>query len=214
MANFDIFLAIFLGFSLIYSIFKGMIREIFSLLSLATGYVVAVRYQGMAGEMLEKYIANETAARLTGFGLLFLVAGAVVSVIGYYAKKVIHTSEAFAGIDRLGGGVFGLVKGGFLMILMMFPLQMYPDVYSKLTRGSIFAPHLRNLSNKLVDNLDAQDGFVKDIKLKMKEFKKPAILDKFSTKKRRVNYPQDDHTQTDQQELNDMLESIRNEDQN
>lgn len=213
MANFDIFLAIFLFFSLIYSIFKGMIREIFSLLSLAAGYVVAVRYQGVAGDLLEKYIANETVARLTGFGLLFMFAGAAVSVLGYFAKKVIHTSEAFAGVDRLGGGVFGVVKGVFIMILMMFPLQMYPDVYGKLTRGSIFAPHLRDLSNKLVENLDSQEGFVEDIKLKMKEFKKPGILDEFPIKKRRVKKPQDDHTQADQQELNDMLESIRNESQ-
>jgi len=214
MVPFDIFLAVVVGFSLIYSLFKGMVREIFSLLSLIAGYVVAVRYQGMGADWLEQFIGNDTVARLASFALLFIVTAAVVSILGGYARKLIRTSEVLSGWDRLGGGVFGVVKGVFFMVLLMFPLQLYPDVDSKLTRASIFAPHLRSLSNDLIDNLDAQGGFMQNIKMKTKELEKLKIIRDLSKKyKKNVKKAQDEHTASDRQELNDILDSIRNEDQ-
>ena len=115
MAPFDIFLAVVLGVSLIYSIFKGMVREIFSLLSLVAGYVVAVRYQGVGADWLAQFISSATIARLVSFGLLFIFTALAVSIVGWYAKKLIRTSDAFSGLDRLGGAVFGVVKGVLLI---------------------------------------------------------------------------------------------------
>ena len=212
MATFDVFLIIVIVISLIFSVFKGMVREIFSLLSLVAGYVVAVRYQGIGVDWLEKYITNDTLARLTCFGALFILTAATVSILGWYVKKLIHTSGALSGMDRLGGGVFGVVKGVLLMVLLMYPLQFYPDIYVKFTRGSTFAPHLRDLSNDLSRSLDAKGGFVEDLKLKAKEIKNLDIIQGLTNKdKKSVKKTQDEHTTTDQKELKDMLDSITNE---
>ena len=46
MTPFDIFVAVVLGFSLIFSLMKGFVREIFSLLAYVGGYFMATKYQG------------------------------------------------------------------------------------------------------------------------------------------------------------------------
>ncbi|NIQ02912.1 MAG: CvpA family protein, partial [Nitrospinaceae bacterium] len=44
MTGFDIFVAIVLGLSLVYSVLKGLVREIFSLLALVGGFLMAVKF--------------------------------------------------------------------------------------------------------------------------------------------------------------------------
>jgi len=191
-----------------------MVREIFSMLSLVAGYVVAARYQGVGADWLAQYITNDTLARVTSFGALFIVTAMAVSILGFYVKKVIHISEILSGFDRLGGGAFGVVKGVLFMVLLMFPLQLYPDLYVKVTRGSVSAPHLKSLSNDIVKALDAQDGFVDGLKKKKRELEKLDIIKDLSDKfNKSVKKSQDDHTASDQQELNKMLDSIKNEEQ-
>ena len=212
MAIFDILLIIVVVFSLIYSIFKGMTREIFSLLSLVAGYIVAVRYKGVGAEWLGQYITNDTAARLISFGLLFMITAAIVSVVGWYVKKLIHSSGALSGLDRFFGAIFGVVKGVFIMVLLMFPLQLFPSVEKDITEDSVFAPHLKTLSNDLADALDSQDGFGDSIKKKKEEYKfLETMNEKSKVIQKAVQNIQDDHTDTDQKELSSMINSIKNE---
>ncbi|MGV7221292.1 MAG: CvpA family protein [Nitrospinales bacterium] len=209
MAIFDILLIIVVVFSLIYSIFKGMTREIFSLLSLAAGYIVAVRYKSVGADWLIQYITNETAARLISFGLLFMITAAIVSVIGWYVKKLIHSSGALSGLDRFFGAIFGVVKGVFIMVLLMFPLQLFPAVEKDVTEESVFAPHLKKLSNDLADVLDSQGEFGDSIKKKKEQFNLiETFNEKSKTIQKTVRSVQDDHSDTDQQELHTLINSI------
>ena len=212
MATFDILLIIVVVFSLIYSIFKGMTREIFSLLSLVAGYIVAVRYKGVCADWLGQYITNETAASLISFGLLFMITAAIVSVVGWYVKKLIHSSGALSGLDRFFGAIFGVIKGVFIMVLLMFPLQLFPAVEKDITEDSVFAPHLKELSDDLAETLDSQDGFGDSIKKKKDEFRLLETMNEKSKEiQKTVQEIHDDHTATDQEELNSIINSIRSE---
>jgi len=214
MATFDILLLIVVLFSFIYSIFKGMTREIFSLLALVAGYIVAVRYKGMGADWLSQYITNETAARLISFGLLFMITAAILSVIGWYVKKLIHSSDALSGLDRFFGAIFGIIKGVFIMVLLMFPLQLFPAVEKDITEDSVFAPHLIKLSNDLADAIDSDGGFGDSIKKKKEEFKLLETMNQKSKEMQKtIQKVQDDHTASDQRELNSLLNTIRKEGQ-
>jgi membrane protein required for colicin V production len=214
MAIFDVLLIIVVFFSLVYSIFKGMTREIFSLLSLVAGYIVAVRYKSVGADWLGQYITNETAASLISFGLLFMITVAIVSIIGWYVKKLIHSLDVLSGLDRFFGAIFGVIKGVFIMVLLMIPLQLFPAVEKDITADSIFAPHLKKLSNDLSDALDSQDGFGDSIKKKKEEFKLLETMnEKSKSIQKTVQKVHDDHTKTDQEELNSILNSIKKEDQ-
>lgn len=110
MTTFDTAVIFVLSMSVIYSLFRGMIKEIFSLLGIVAGYIAAMKYNAALGEHLEQVIAVEAVAKATAFALIFVGAGFVVGIIGYFVRKFLHSSGALSGIDRLVGAGFGLVK--------------------------------------------------------------------------------------------------------
>lgn len=217
MTTFDIIVTVIVGLSLVYSIVRGMIREIFSLLSILAGYVIAVRYQGYGGDWLKDLITNPTAARLTAFAVLFFFSGLIVSLLGRLVKKAIHTSDTLSVMDRVIGGAFGLVKALVFIVILMFPLHMYPDTYRTVTRDSALAPTLARLSDKLVDTLDAQGGFMDKMKRKLRRIERDGVLDKATdeiikagkTIKQSFGEPQDKHTDSDKKSLDNLLESFK-----
>ena len=219
MTTFDIIVAVIVGLSLVYSIVRGMVRDIFSLLSIGAGYVIAVRYQGIGGDWLKDVITNAAAARLTAFAFLFFFTGMIVSLLGRLVKKALHTSETLSVMDRVIGGAFGLVKALVFIVILMFPLQMYPDTYGKVTRGSALAPTLTRLSDKLIDTLDAQDGFIEKMKRKIKRIERDNTFDKVTDEiikagkniKKSFDEPQDEHTDSDKKKLENLLESFAEE---
>ncbi len=219
MTTFDIIVAVIVGLSLVYSIVRGMVREIFSLLSIGAGYVIAVRYQGIGGDWLKDVITNAAAARLTAFAFLFFFTGLFVSLLGRLVKKLIHTSDTLSVMDRVIGGAFGLVKALVIIVILMFPLQMYPDTYRTVTRDSALAPTLTRLSDKLIDTLDVQDGFIEKMKRKIKRIERDNTFDKVTDEiikagkniKKSFDEPQDEHTDSDKKKLDNLLESFKDE---
>lgn len=219
MTIFDIIVIVIVLLSLIYSIVRGMIREIFALLSIVAGYVLAVRYQGVGADWLKDIITNNTAARLTSFALLFIFSGLIVSLVGRLVKKLIHTSDALSGMDRTVGGAFGLVKALVFIVLLMFPLQMYPDAYRNVTRDSVLAPSLSRLSDKLIDALDAQEGFLDNMKRKFTRIERRNTLDKITDDllqagkniKNNIGESVEEHSDKDKKQLDSILESFSKE---
>jgi len=161
---FNIIVAVIVGLSLIYSLSRGMVREIFSLLSLGASYVIAVRYQAYLGHWLEEVIKNHVAAHLIAFVFLFILSGLIFSMLYQLVAKLLNPSDKLSGLDKLVGGAIGLLKAYVFIVILMFPMQMYPDVYHKLTRGSKLAPNFTQVSNKLINNLDAQGRFIDEMK--------------------------------------------------
>lgn len=216
MTTFDIIVTVIVGLSLVYSIYRGMIREIFSLLSIVAGYVIAVRYQGIGADWIKDVIINVAAARLTAFIFLFLFTGFIVSLLGRFVKKLIHTSNTLSAMDRFMGGAFGLVKALVIILIFMYPLQVYPDTYGKVTRGSALAPTLARLSDKLVDILDSQAGFIERMKRSIKRIERDKTLDKVTdelikagkTIKKSFEEPLEKHTESDKKKLDNLLESF------
>ena len=80
MSSFDIVVSIFLGVSLVYSLVKGMVREIFSILAYASGYFAASRFYDYAAAHMDGWISNELLANTIGFGLIFIAVTLAIKI--------------------------------------------------------------------------------------------------------------------------------------
>ena len=67
MTTFDIIVYSILGLSVIFSLFKGFVKEIFSLLSYLGGYLMASKYQGVFSNVLMESIPSKPIANLIAF---------------------------------------------------------------------------------------------------------------------------------------------------
>ena len=104
MTTFDIVVYSILGLSVILSLFKGFVKEVFSLLSYLGGYLMASKYQGVFSQLLMESVPSKPIAMLIAFAGIFIVTAIIISITGRIARGLIMSATQLSGFDRLGGG--------------------------------------------------------------------------------------------------------------
>jgi membrane protein required for colicin V production len=127
--------------SIIYSFARGAVREIFSLLALIAGYMVASRVYGYGTPYLERFISDSRLAGVISFIAVFLTVGLLVGIVGrilHVATKRVHLSFP----NRLVGALFGFVKGVVFVSILLLVIPYFSDSASRgqLLKDSALAP--------------------------------------------------------------------------
>ncbi len=220
MALFDIVAAIVLALSLIYSMVRGMVRELFALLAYIGGYFVAIHFQKDFAVTLRTYISNPSASEIVSFALIFIATLFGISLLGKVLQKLVHSAPGLSGLDRILGGAIGIAKAIILLIILMFPLRFFPDISREITRDSIMAPKLVELSKVLGQEIDTEkiidkipDFDLKGVKEKIEDFKGvEKLTDSIKTRVGKTETldqePQENYTPEDESKLNDILLSL------
>ena len=86
MSFFDIFVLIVLGLCLVFSLMKGLVREIFSLLAYVGGYLMAVKYQETFARVLMESIPSKPIAKLVAFVAIYIITAIIISLMGDYSS--------------------------------------------------------------------------------------------------------------------------------
>ncbi len=218
MTSFDIFVSVVLGFSLIFSLMKGFVREIFSLLSYVGGYLMAVKYQSTFAQVLMESIPSKPIAKLIAFVAIYIITAIIISLMGKVAKAMLWSGTDLSMFDRIMGGIVGLARGVAILVAVMFPLQFFPEVAKKFTQDSYAAPHLEKVLN-FVNNPGTLN-----IRKKILDFDMDGAKEKFEELKNLKNLsdtfndlkkilpdndkPQDQYSKEDLKKLNEILKSV------
>ncbi len=128
--------------STIIGLFRGFFREVISVLSWAAAFMVAVYFTESASHLLEGSIETPSLRKaVTGAGLfvLVLLAGGLVN---FLVGKLVSGS-GLAGTDRAIGGVFGVVRGAVLVILLILLAALTPMTQDPWWRESRLIPQLQ-----------------------------------------------------------------------
>ncbi|KMP10931.1 hypothetical protein UR09_03865 [Candidatus Nitromaritima sp. SCGC AAA799-A02] len=224
MTLFDIIVVIVLGLCFLFSLFKGMVREVFSLAGYAAGYVLAINFQDTLAAAMKDMVTQPIAARIAAFAIIFIAVKFGFTLIGKLIRKSMEGTAVLSLPDRLLGGALGLVKGLVILSILMFPLSLFEDTYDKATQGSVLAPHLEKIvqvvhrtakERKLLDRLP--DFSMDDVKEKLGQMES---LDKLSEEVKKAKEkifnsgdgkPQEDYTPEDKKKLDDLLDILNKE---
>ncbi len=139
---FDIFVTVFLLASALYSYVRGFVRDLFSILSLVAGYIVASMYYDSVSAYLTSPSKDKLFPEAAAFIMLFAGASALVVVAGIYARKIFHVSEALGAADRILGAGLGLVKGVLALAIVIYPLVGISGVEEDFSSRSKSGPAL------------------------------------------------------------------------
>jgi len=161
MSTFDIVVFLLLGASLVYSFFKGMVREIFSLLAYAVGYFLALKFHENVAAYVGGFVPGELLAEVISFGLIFMLASIVVKFMGKGVQSLMKSAGGISGFDKVMGGVLGVLKGVFIVAVVMIPLEFFPDIDKKVSRGSVLAPYFKQFSSTLRQNMFSEEALGK-----------------------------------------------------
>lgn len=130
-----LFLAL-LFFSVLFGLFRGLVRELLSLFFLVAALVAAFIYYPEAGMLLHGFIQNRDLANLAGFLLILALAAALGSMVTGVIGKHLVVGPLKA-VDRLLGAVFGLLRGLLLSGLVIYSFLAFPLNQELLDRSQL-----------------------------------------------------------------------------
>ena len=223
MTTFDVVVYSILGLSVTFSLFKGFVKEIFSLLSYLGGYLMASKYQGVFSQLIMESIPSKPIAKLIAFAGIYIMTAIIISLMGRIARGFIMSATQLSGFDRLAGGFVGFARGVIIIVAITFPLQFFPEVSKKLMKDSQTAPHLAKVLAFANQNPDALN-----IRKKLTDFDMGGMTEKFEELKEMADQfedikislpnmegnskngekPQDQYSKEDIQKLTDILKSV------
>jgi membrane protein required for colicin V production len=122
---FDLTLLAILSLSVIVSLFRGLIREVLSLLIWVGAFWLAWTFVDNGANWLVNIIDLPSARHLIAFVALFLAALIVGGMINYLVGKMI-TKTGLGATDRFFGMFFGLGRGVIAVTALILFLQATP----------------------------------------------------------------------------------------
>lgn len=140
MNSYDIFVIGLTLVLLLSGAFRGAVRGVFSVLSVAFGVAAAGRWYQEVANILTPYVNSSSTALPLGFLLVYIVTSMGLSLLGRLCTRLVHHAELDM-IDRVLGAFLGLAKGVFIAIMITISLLFFlPDAPAFLLHSTLSPP--------------------------------------------------------------------------
>jgi membrane protein required for colicin V production len=155
MNPFDILIVVILGYSLVRGLFRGLVKEISSIIGVFGGFYAAYTYYGVLAKFLAGLIHDVSYLNIVSFLIVFCCVLIIVSVLGIIIKYLLNI--AFLGwVDRIGGLVFGFIKAILIVSVLFISLTAFLPRGSSFIKDSVLAPHVSWVSEEMAKVVSKQ----------------------------------------------------------
>ncbi len=147
----DIAILVILCFFLLKGIFRGLLKEICSLLGLVLGGVFAFTFHLPLGQLLQDSFNLPDQLCIWGsFLVIFLSVVFLFAVIGFVLHRFVKL-VFLGGFNRLAGAIFGIIQGVVLLAIIILALNssVAPDAISGMVKDSQLAPPFITLGESI-----------------------------------------------------------------
>lgn len=154
----DIFCLCVFGLFLFLGVWSGLLKSLFRLAAWAAGALGAYFAKDIAGGFLRaNFQLDDISLSILCVIAGFLIPFLIISLIGHFMDKAMKNSS-LSGMNRLGGGVFGLFKALILCALALSILHVLPLRGELKTTRNASAFYSAYRSGLNVCGLDIPDG--------------------------------------------------------
>jgi len=139
---FDIAVIVIAIISILFGLWRGLVRIAFSVGAVAIGLIVARLFEPQVARWLTA--TTSLVPRITGpaaYVVLFLVTAVAIGVAGRLLTRLLAASDV-NWINRAAGGCFGLVGGVLLASALYAMVALLAPVGSNPFAGSRLAPYV------------------------------------------------------------------------
>ncbi len=140
MHLFDILFLGLAGALIVLGIWRGLITEAFRLLAVFLGFVTAVRTYDDVYARIDFLSLASGVKVVLAFLVVFVGTAAVVLVVGWLLRKMVHLT-LLGWVDRLGGGCIGLAKTFVVAwaVSLMLEALPAPKLHTSLQESFVYA---------------------------------------------------------------------------
>ena len=165
----DMIIVVIVSFCLIRGLFRGLVKELSSIIGVFGGFYAAYTYYMVLVHFISKWMSHVAYLKIISFLFIFCSVFIVVSMFGIIIKYILNISF-LTWIDRLFGSIFGLIKGGLIVAVIVLVLTAFLDKGATVISRSMLAPYITLLSEKMINVVP--DDMEKNYKKKLNDFKK------------------------------------------
>lgn len=145
----DYLLIAILGYCLVRGVFRGLVKELSSIVGVFGGFYGAYTYYPQLAKPLGHWISNAGYLNILSFLILFVVIYLLVSITGVMIKHLMNI--VFLGwVDRIGGTLFGAVKGFLITAVVIMILTTFLPKNAAILRQSLVSQYMMHFSATLV----------------------------------------------------------------
>ncbi len=160
---------VILGYSLVRGLFRGLVKELSSIIGVLGGFYAAYTYYKVLAGLLAGLIHDTSYLNILSFLTIFCFVLIVVGVLGVIIKYVLNI--AFLGwVDRIGGVVFGVLKGVLIVSILFITLTAFLPKGTAFIKDSQLAPHVSWVSERMAKVISKE--MKQDFRAKLGELKK------------------------------------------
>ena len=141
MNPFDILIIVILGYCLVRGLFRGLVKEISSIIGVFGGFYAAYSYYDLVAKWLSRAISNISYLHILSFLIIFCFVLITINILGIVIKYLLDI--AFLGwVDRIFGFIFGLSKGVLIVSILFIILTTFLPKGAPIIKNSLLAPHV------------------------------------------------------------------------
>jgi membrane protein required for colicin V production len=145
----DVMVIVILGFCLVRGIFRGLIKEVSSIVGVLAGFYAAYAYYPWPGKLLSRWIVNPGYRNIVGFLIIFLMVLFIVGVLGILIKYVLKIAS-LGWLDRICGAGFATVKGILIVAVVILMLTTFLPKGAPIIAGSLLSPYVMRVSGMMI----------------------------------------------------------------
>ena len=137
---FDWILVAIITVSSVFGLLRGFVKELLSLASWVAAFFVARLFSFKLSNFMVDWIDQPQFRVIAAFVILFAVTLVVGALINNVFSRLVSATGLTA-TDRLFGMVFGIVRGGLLVIVLVSLLLLTPVSNDQWWQSSLIIPH-------------------------------------------------------------------------
>jgi membrane protein required for colicin V production len=150
----DIAIVVVIIASVALGLWRGLITEVMSLVVWVAAVALALTFGGQVAQWFGNAIALPSARIALGHALVFIGTLMVGAVVVFLLRKLVE-GTGLSGTDRMFGMVFGLVRGGAIVVLLVLLAGLTPFPGDPWWRESRLLPTFQRLATQAVPWLPA-----------------------------------------------------------
>ncbi len=144
----DIGIIIIFILLIVHGAYRGLVRQIFSLVALIAGIILAGRFYPVVGRILKGLLPEPLLANIIGGAVIFTGVSVALILMGGMMHQAVVKTE-LSGANRMAGAIFGGLKGVVLLLAGIGIMTILIRGQSPLIHNSFIVPRALSVLQKV-----------------------------------------------------------------
>ena len=135
---------VIIAVSALIGLLRGLVREALSLTSWVMAIWISIHFSPSLGHLMRNLIEQDTMRAIAAFLILFIGTLSIGSIITFIVRSGLK-KIGLGFVDRLGGLVFGVLRGGGIIMVLIYVVGLTPLKRESWWHKSMLIPPFEQL---------------------------------------------------------------------